>query len=266
MASVSSGDHHLVFRHPFRHHFRHHPHPRLGAPVEAPLDEPDAGSVDSVGTFSLAEPGEGQRWSTWPAITPTERGPRPHPDWLVTSAAAFDTELGIVKTGKEADVFLIERGVPDDAAAVPGQLPARRQALPRPRASATSTAQPRIRRADGCGTPATPARSTRIVQLRPGGRVRAWAFAEFVALCRAFEAGVPVPYPVQIELGTEMLMEFIGDGRTAAPRLAQTRRRAPSSSRCSTRSSRSCACSPARASRTATSRPTTCSCTTSASW
>jgi RIO kinase 1 len=43
---------------------------------------------------------------------PTERDPKPHPAWLVTELAAVDTELGIVKTGKEADVFLIRRAIP----------------------------------------------------------------------------------------------------------------------------------------------------------
>ena len=47
---------------------------------------------------------QGDRWSTWDQSAPTERGPRPHPDWLVTDLAAIDTELGILKTGKEADV------------------------------------------------------------------------------------------------------------------------------------------------------------------
>ena len=51
-------------------------------------------------SFADVEPGDGQRWSTWPATQPGERGPEPRPDWLVTSAAALDTELGIVKTGK----------------------------------------------------------------------------------------------------------------------------------------------------------------------
>ncbi len=55
---------------------------------------------------------EGDRWTTWDQSTPTERGPRPYPDWLVTELAAVDTELGILKTGKEADVFLLRRGVP----------------------------------------------------------------------------------------------------------------------------------------------------------
>src|SRR5215470_3416407 len=57
-------------------------------------------------------PDEGNRWSTWDQSTPTEKGPRPYPDWLVTELAAVDTELGVLKTGKEADVFLVERGVP----------------------------------------------------------------------------------------------------------------------------------------------------------
>ena len=52
---------------------------------------------------------------------------------------------------------------------------------------------------------------------------RQWANAEFAALGQLCQAGVAVPYPVQV-LGTELLLEFIGepDG-TAAPRLAETR-------------------------------------------
>jgi RIO kinase 1 len=52
-----------------------------------------------------------------------------------------------------------------------------------------------------------------------------WAAAEFAALGTLHQAGVPVPYPVQVS-DTEILLEFIGepDG-TAAPRLAETRPR-----------------------------------------
>ena len=50
-----------------------------------------------------------------------------------------------------------------------------------------------------------------------------WAAAEFDALCRLWSAGVAVPYPVQL-LGTELLLEFVGDADgTAAPRLAGCR-------------------------------------------
>jgi RIO kinase 1 len=60
---------------------------------------------------------------------------------------------------------------------------------------------------------------------RPAGHGRAlaadhWAFAEFDALCRMHELGASVPYPVQVD-GTELLMEFVGHGVAAAPRLAQ---------------------------------------------
>ena len=49
---------------------------------------------------------EADRWSTsWSA-----RCPAPHPPWLVTDGV--DTELGVLKTGKEADVHLLERAVP----------------------------------------------------------------------------------------------------------------------------------------------------------
>ena len=55
-----------------------------------------------------------QRWSTWFDVEALCRGPEPRPDWVVTSRGAVDTELGILKTGKEADVFLVERADPAD--------------------------------------------------------------------------------------------------------------------------------------------------------
>src|SRR3954454_1446970 len=56
-------------------------------------------------------PGGGDRWSTWDQSQPLERGPQPYPNWLVTELAAVDFELGVLKTGKEADVFLLRREV-----------------------------------------------------------------------------------------------------------------------------------------------------------
>ena len=49
-----------------------------------------------------------------------------------------------------------------------------------------------------------------------------WANAEWEALKRCWLAGLPVPYPVQID-GTELLMEWIRHDGETAPRLAQTR-------------------------------------------
>jgi len=45
-----------------------------------------------------------QRWSTWDQTAHAlDRGPQPRPEWVVRHSAALDTELGILKTGKEAD-------------------------------------------------------------------------------------------------------------------------------------------------------------------
>lgn len=167
-------------------------------------------------TFADVEPGVGQRWTTWPGITPSERGPRPWPDWVVTSAAALDTELGILKTGKEADVFLLERAVPDGSAvalmAAKRYRSAERTDFHRSgvyregRVERRSRDQRAVERGTAYG------RSVAAV---------AWSYAEFAALSRAWELGIPVPYPVQVN-GTELLLEFIGEGAVAAPRLAQS--------------------------------------------
>jgi RIO kinase 1 len=162
----------------------------------------------------------GDRWSTWDQSTPTQRGPRPHPGWLVTELAATDTERGLLKTGKEADVFLLQRGVPGtDRSCL---LAAKRY----------RSADHRLFHRDSEyleGRRVRESRDSRAMANRTavGRQMIAvqWANAEFSALCQLYLAGVPVPYPVQV-LGTELLMEFIGepDG-TAAPRLAETRRR-----------------------------------------
>ncbi len=161
---------------------------------------------------------EGDRWSTWDRSTPTERGPIPWPDWLVTELAAVDTELGILKTGKEADVFLLRRGVPGTGRSC--LLAAKRY----------RSAEHRLFHRDSGyleGRRTRESRVSRAMSSRSAvGReaiAGQWAMAEFAALARLHVAGIRVPYPVQI-LGTEVLLEFIGsaDG-TAAPRLAETR-------------------------------------------
>jgi RIO kinase 1 len=161
---------------------------------------------------------DGDRWSTWDQSVPTQRGPKPYPDWLVTELAAVDAELGILKTGKEADVFLVRRGIPGtDRSCL---LAAKRY----------RSTDHRMFHRDGEyleGRRTRASRENRAVANRSAfGRqliAGQWAGAEFAALARLYAAGIPVPYPAQI-LGTELLLEFIGsaDG-TAAPRLAETR-------------------------------------------
>ena len=83
-----------------------------------------------------------------------------------------------------------------------------------------------------------------------------WANAEWEALKRFWSAGVPVPYPVQID-GTEILMEFISVDGEAAPRLAQTRPSPELLESTSTSCARRWRCSPDTGSPTATCRRTT---------
>jgi RIO kinase 1 len=176
-------------------------------------------ALPSLETFDATDGlPEGDRWSTWDQSIPTERGPLPYPDWLVTELAAVDTELGILKTGKEADVFLLRRGIPEtDRSCL---LAAKRY----------RSAEHRMFHRDSGYLEGRKTRESRVNRAMASrstfGReaiAGQWAGAEFSALTRLYAAGVPVPYPVQI-LGTELLLEFIGsaDG-IAAPRLAETR-------------------------------------------
>ncbi|HMH93744.1 MAG TPA: RIO1 family regulatory kinase/ATPase [Streptosporangiaceae bacterium] len=160
----------------------------------------------------------GDRWSSWDQPAAGDRGPQPYPRWLVTELAAVDTELGVLKTGKEADVFLVRRGVPGTGRSC--LLAAKRYRDPEHRMFHRDAAYREGRRV----------RESRANRAMAAGSAagremiaREWASAEFAALCQLRRAGIPVPYPVQV-LGTEIMLEFIGepDG-TAAPRLAETR-------------------------------------------
>lgn len=137
---------------------------------------------------------------------------------MITELAATDTELGVLKSGKEADVHLIERGVPGTRRR--SLLAAKRYRDPEHRTfhrDAGYLEGRRVRRS----------RETRAMATRTAfGRgmiAEQWAAAEFAALSGLWRAGAPVPYPVQ-RLGTELLLEFVGsrDG-AAAPRLAALR-------------------------------------------
>jgi RIO kinase 1 len=166
-------------------------------------------------------PATGDRWSTWDGAL---HGPEPRPDWVRTEHGAVDTELGLLKTGKEADVFVLRRAVPDtDKVSV---LAAKRY----------RDSQHRLFHRDAGyleGRRVRRSRENRAMTNRTAfGRemiAGQWAAAEFAALSRLWLIGresglVRVPYPVQLT-GTELLLEFIGDWTTgeAAPRLAQVR-------------------------------------------
>ncbi|MBM7775901.1 RIO kinase 1 [Actinokineospora baliensis] len=159
-------------------------------------------------------PAGADRWSTW---GDSEQGPHPRPDWLVTDDGAADTELGVLKTGKEADVFVIERAVPGGQGCL---LAAKRY----------RSGEHRLFHRDSGyleGRRMRRSRESRAIANRTVfGRnliAEQWAVAEFAALSRLWSVGAPVPYPVQRD-GTELLLEFLSDAdRQGAPRLAQTK-------------------------------------------
>lgn len=176
---------------------------------------PDLTALDERGGVEDAGPPAGDRWSTWDGA---EHGPRPRPDWVITDHAAVDTDLGVLKTGKEADVHLLERAVPGTGRST--LMAAKRYRTAQHRMfhrDAGYLEGRRVRRSREMRAMAT--RTAFGCDLLSGQ----WAAAEFGALTRLWQAGVPVPYPVQLS-GTELLLEYLGsdDGR-AAPRLAQLR-------------------------------------------
>jgi len=161
-------------------------------------------------------PPEGERWSSWDAPM---HGPAPRPDWVITALGAVESDLGVLKTGKEADVHILRRWVPGD--------PARDVLMA---AKRFRGAENRLFHRDAGYVDGRRVRRSR--EMRAMGRrtdfgksliAGQWAMAEFEALGALWALDLPVPYPVQFS-DTEMLMELVvspeGD---AAPRLAQTR-------------------------------------------
>jgi RIO kinase 1 len=166
-------------------------------------------------------PTTGDRWSTWDGAL---HGPEPRPDWVRTEHAAVDTELGMLKTGKEADVFLVRRAIPDtDQVSV---LAAKRYRDGDHRLFHRDAGYLEGRRVRRSREMRAMSNRTSFGKELIAGQ---WAAAEFGALSHLWQINqegglICVPYPVQL-IGTELMLEFIGDWETgeAAPRLAQIR-------------------------------------------
>lgn len=107
------------------------------------------------------------------------------PDWLIVDDFV-DTDLGTLKTGKEAEIRLVERTSRNGT---------RRHLL----------VDKRYR----------PKTVTYKGELEELGFARAATFRN--------DAGVPVPYPVGTDRDSSVLQQYLGDDEGAAPRLAQAR-------------------------------------------
>jgi len=165
-------------------------------------------------------PPEGDRWSTWDGA---QHGPGPRPDWVITDLGAVDEDLGILKSGKEADVHVLRRWVPGSQAEdTEVYMAAKRFRDAEHRMFHRDSGYLEGRRVRRSREMRAMARRTEFGRAMISAQ---WANAEFNALGELWSLGLPVPYPVQID-GTEVLMEFIGDqgeSASAAPRLAGTR-------------------------------------------
>lgn len=169
-------------------------------------------------SFDTPDLAPGQRWSTYHDVERGCRGPDPRPEWLVEDDAAVDTELGVLKTGKEADVFLLERATSDASCLLAAKRyrAAEHRQFHRSAVYTEGRTTRRSRDARALDTGSSFGRTVAAAQ---------WAGAEWAALRLLYGEGLPVPYPVQLD-GTELLLEFVPDpadpaGATAAPRLQQ---------------------------------------------
>jgi RIO kinase 1 len=159
------------------------------------------------------------------------RGDRPPPDWLITEPEPYDEyDLGPLKTGKEAEIFLIERTGGGGRSCIlahkryrpkrvttKGQLEALGfqgvNAFVNDSAYRNGRKFPNSRdeRAARTGT-------TYGKQLLSSS----WPGHELEVMTRLWQAGVNVPFPVG-PTTDGLLMEYVGDRTGAAPRLAQAR-------------------------------------------
>jgi RIO kinase 1 len=150
--------------------------------------------------------------TTYPGAT---HGPEPVPDWVITSGDARQEELGSLKSGKEADVVIVERTLGDQTNLIAAK-----------RYRDTDHRTFRNDAAYRMGKEPRDGRTARAIkkQTHFGSAARSgvWAQAEFGMLCRLWDAGLPVPYPIQLS-GTEVMLEYLGDEDGAAPRLSESR-------------------------------------------
>ena len=155
---------------------------------------------------------------------------RPRPLWLITDEVDYEElDLGTLKTGKEAEVFVVERHFGDRSC-----LLAHKRYRPRKVTQKGELAALGFQRANAFmndlsyrdGRKFAKSRDQRAAERMTnyGKRLltERWTGHEFEVMQRAWEAGVTVPYPVE-ERGDGLLMELVGNERQAAPRLAQAR-------------------------------------------
>jgi RIO kinase 1 len=152
------------------------------------------------------------------------------PDWLITDPEPYvEYDLGRLTTGKEADVFLVERVAGDRHCLLAHKRYRPRRVTHKGELEALGFQGASTFVGDAVyreGRRFAKSRDQRAVQRGSAyGRKLAaasWAGNELDALTRLSRAGVNVPYPVALT-DDGLLMQYVGDRARAAPRLAQAR-------------------------------------------
>ena len=155
---------------------------------------------------------------------------RAAPAWL-TDGSTEDEVLGLLKTGKEAEVFIVERRTLDGSRSA---LLAHKRYRPTKVTHKGELQELGFSRARTFahdakyheGRKFRYSREQRAVERMTdlGKKILAerWPGQELDTLATAHEAGVTVPYPVEFT-GDGLLMQLIGDDGVAAPRLVNAR-------------------------------------------
>lgn len=162
-------------------------------------------------------------------MTRIDDSARPAPPHLITEGYLEDVEIGLVKTGKEADVYLVERRASDRSCLLARKVyadPERRDFRNAEAYRGHARRETARRGTDGL-TKAAGGRSTRLAiekrtRFGKAEMHRQWMGNEYSALSSLWQAGASVPCPIEPS-DDGFLMEYIGDDEQAAPRLVNAR-------------------------------------------
>jgi RIO kinase 1 len=154
------------------------------------------------------------------------------PTWLIEDFFT-DTDLGVIATGKEGEVSLVERTARDDARS---HLLARKRYRPRTISHKGELQELGFERAptfandiiyrDGRSYGRRSRDRRAVESMTKYGKElvkQKWLGHEYEVMAAAWRAGASVPYPVGYDDDGGLLLEYIGDSTQAAPRLAQAR-------------------------------------------
>jgi RIO kinase 1 len=153
---------------------------------------------------------------------------RPVPEWVIDEPDQVDEVLGLLKTGKEAEVFVLER-THGDRSCLLAHKRYRPTKVGKGVIEGLGFTKARSFANDAVyheGKKFRYSRDQRAVERQTdyGKKLLAdrWPGHELDILRKLWAAGADVPYPIEF-IGDGMVMQYVGDHSQAAPRLVQAR-------------------------------------------